>query len=362
MKKIIIVVVVLAVLGVGGYFGYTQFMQEDPQAKFAEYLKTVTLTGSGATFPEPLYKAWALQFEQAYGTRLDYKGIGSGGGIKAIKAKEVLFGASDSPLEPNELDAAGLIQFPMTIGGVVPVINLAGFTSGDLKLTGEILADIFLGKITKWNDPAIVELNSGKQLPDTEITVVHRSDSSGTTWIFTNYLCKVSKEWKEKVGNDKKLKWPVGREGEKNDGVAKYVKFINGAIGYVEYAYAVEQKLTYPLLKNKAGQFVPPTASAFQYAAANAFWESSPGFYVVLTDQPGEQSWPIVGASFILVHKEQADADLCKAMLTFFEWSLRNGAETSNKLNYVHLPSSLIDLIERTWTERIRANGKPVWE
>ncbi len=320
-----------------------------------------TINGAGATFPYPVYAQWAWLYNKDTGVKLNYQSIGSGGGIRQIKAKTVDFGASDAPLKAEELNESGLLQFPMIMGGVVPVVNVPGITSGQLKLSGATLADIFMGKVSKWNDGAIAKENPGLKLPDTAITVVHRADGSGTTWIFTNYLSKVSETWKESVGNAKSVKWPAGVGGKGNEGVASYVQRIKGSIGYVEYAYALQNKLTYSLLQNSAGNYVAPTSEAFQAAAANADWANADGFYLVLTDQPGTDSWPITGASFILVYKEQQNAATAKDVLKFFDWCYRNGAATAAKLDYVPMPDKVVSLVEKAWTEQIKADGKPVW-
>jgi phosphate transport system substrate-binding protein len=320
-----------------------------------------TINGAGATFPYPVYGQWAWLYNKDTGVKLNYQSIGSGGGIRQIKAKTVDFGASDAPLKAEELNEAGLLQFPMIMGGVVPVVNVPGIAAGKLKLSGSTLADIFLGKITKWNDAAIARENSGINLPDSAITVVYRADGSGTTWIFTNYLSKVSATWKDSVGNAKSVKWPSGVGGKGNEGVAAYVQRIKGSIGYVEYAYALQNKLAYSLLQNRDGNYVAPTSATFQAAAANADWEMAEGFYLVLTDQPGAESWPITGASFILVYKEQANADTAREVLKFFDWCYRNGSKTAEKLDYVPMPGKVISLVEKTWKEQIKAAGKPVW-
>jgi len=320
-----------------------------------------TINGAGATFPYPVYGQWAWLYNKETGVKLNYQSIGSGGGIKQIQAKTVDFGASDAPLKAEELDKSGLLQFPMIMGGVVPVVNVPGIEAGTLKLSGATLADIFLGKISTWNDPAIGKENPGLKLPDTAITVVYRADGSGTTWIFTNYLSKISTPWKDTVGNAKSVKWPSGVGGKGNEGVAAYVQRIKGSIGYVEYAYALQNKLTYSLLQNQAGHFVAPTSATFQAAAANADWAKAEGFYLVLTDQPGAESWPITGASFILVHKDQADATTAKEVLKFFDWCYRNGAKTAEKLDYVPIPEKVVALVEKAWAEQIKAAGKPVW-
>lgn len=322
----------------------------------------LAINGAGATFPYPVYSQWGFKYNQETGVKLNYQSIGSGGGIAQIKAKTVDFGASDAPLKAEELDKDGLMQFPMVIGGVVPVVNLPGIAAGQIKLTPEIFTGMFLGKVTKWNDEAIKKLNPDVALPDKAVTVVHRADGSGTTWIFTNYLATVSEEWKTKVGADKDVAWPVGVGGKGNEGVAAYVQRIAGAVGYVEYAYALQNKMTTALLQNKAGQFVAPTMETFQAAAASADWASAPGYYVILVDQPGENSWPITGASFILVHRDQIDKDRARAVLKFFDWCYKNGTEVATALHYVTLPDSVIALVNQKWTEVIKdANHAAVW-
>ncbi len=322
----------------------------------------VTITGAGATFPYPLYARWAYDYQAETGVKLNYQSIGSGGGIAQIKAKTVDFGASDAPLTADQLDEAGLMQWPMTMGGVVPVINVPGLAADQVQLSGSTLADIFLGKVTKWNDPAIVATNAGVKLPDMDITVVHRADGSGTTWIFTNYLSKVSTDWKTKIGNDKAVAWPAGVGGKGNEGVAAYVQRIKGSIGYVEYAYCLQNKMANVKLQNHDGAFVSPTAGAFQAAAANADWAHAPGFYMVLTDQPGQDSWPITGATFILMHKQQQDAATAGQVLKFFDWCYHNPNPASEELHYVPIPDKVVSLVETTWTKGIVAGGKPVWE
>ncbi len=321
-----------------------------------------TITGAGATFPYPVYSKWAFNYNKETGVRLNYQSIGSGGGIKQIKAKTVDFGASDAPLEPKELDEAGLMQFPMIMGGVVPVVHIKGITAGQLKLSPENLADIYLKKITKWNDPKLVADNPGLSLPDQDISVVHRADASGTTWIFTNYLSKVSKDWKEKVGNDKAVQWPVGMGGKGNEGVANFVGQSDGSIGYVEYAYALQNKMASVLLKNRDGQYVAPTAENFQAAAAGADWAHAKGYYMVLTDQPGKTSWPITGASFILVYKTQTSPAQGKQVLKFFDWSYKHGAKAAMSLDYVPMPEKVVKMVETTWHKEIKnQSGKAVW-
>ncbi|HUN52188.1 MAG TPA: phosphate ABC transporter substrate-binding protein PstS [Candidatus Sulfotelmatobacter sp.] len=320
------------------------------------------ISGAGATFPYPIYGKWADAYKTATGIGLNYQSIGSGGGIKQIKAKTVDFGASDAPLEPKDLDQAGLIQFPMVMGGVVPVVNLNGVGPGQMKLTGPVLADIYLKKIDRWNDPAIAKLNPDLKLPDLQINVLHRSDGSGTTFNFANYLAQVSPEWKDKVGVNASLQWPVGVGAKGNEGVANYAKQINGSLGYVEYAYAVENKLAVIQLQNAAGKFVSPTAVAFQAAAANADWAKAPGFYLLLTNQPGAESWPITASTFILLYKQQDKPEVGHEVLKFFDWAYRNGGKMAEDLNYVPMPPSVIALVEKTWASEVKsADGKPVF-
>jgi phosphate transport system substrate-binding protein len=320
------------------------------------------LSGAGATFPYPLYSQWAFRYNQITKLEINYQSIGSGGGIQQIKAGTVDFGASDAPLSKEELDKSGLIQFPMIIGGVVPVVNLPGIKPGQVKLSPETLAGIYLGKIKMWNDPAIRAINPGLALPNRAIAVVHRADGSGTTWIFTNYLDKVSTEWKSKVGTDKAVSWPVGVAGKGNEGVAAYVQRIAGSIGYVEYAYALVNKMNYTLLLNSLGEFAAPAIESFQAAAANADWKNAPGFYMVLTNQPGKDTWPITGASFILLYKEQKNAANAKALLGFFDWCFRHGDNEARKLNYVPLPQMLFGLVEEQWAKEIKSGGQALWK
>ena len=322
------------------------------------------ITGAGATFPYPIYAKWAEAYKAKTGTGMNYQSIGSGGGIKQITAKTVDFGASDMPLKAEELDKGGLIQFPTVMGGVVPVVNIAGIKAGDMKLTGKILADIYLGKITKWNDPAIVDLNKALKLPATDITAVNRSDGSGTTFIFTDYLSKVSPEWKSKVGSSTSVMWPApsGAGGKGNEGVASFVQRLKNSIGYVEYAYAKQNKLTYTLLQNREGNFVKPYDKAFQAAAAGADWKHAPGFYEILTDEPGKDSWPITGATFILFHKTQANADKAKEVLKFFDWAYANGDQLALSLDYIPMPDAVVELIHADWKGKVKdASGKSVW-
>jgi len=321
------------------------------------------ITGAGASFPYPIYAKWADAYKTKTGNTLNYQSIGSGGGIKQIKAKTVDFGASDKPLKPADLDAAGLMQFPTVMGGVVPVINIEGVAAGMLKLDGKTLADIFMGKITKWNDPAIAALNKGLTLPAADIAVVHRADGSGTTFIFTNYLSKVSPEWNSEIGADSTIAWKVGTGGKGNEGVASYVSRINNSIGYVEYAYALQNKMAYAQLKNHDGKFVSPNADSFKAAAAGAKWAKAPGFYEILTNEPGANSWPISGATFILMHKSQDKAENAKAVLTFFQWAYANGDKMAEGLDYIPMPDSVVKLIEKAWKTQIKdAHGKAVWK
>jgi phosphate transport system substrate-binding protein len=320
------------------------------------------ITGAGATFPYPIYAKWAETYKKETNVGLNYQSIGSGGGIKQIKAKTVDFGASDKPLKPEELDADGLMQFPAIMGGVVPVVNFEGIKPGQLKLTGELLAQIYLGKITKWNAKEIAAANPGATLPDMDITVVHRADGSGTTFLFTDYLSKVSPDFKTAVGADAAVKWPVGVGGKGNEGVAANVQRIKGAIGYVEYAYAKKNGMKYTSLKNRDGQFVEPDDETFKAAAAGADWAKTPGFAVILTNQAGKSSWPITGASFILMHKNQADAAKGKEVLKFFDWALKKGDKMAAELDYVSMPAPVVKLIEDAWKAQLKdASGKAIW-
>jgi phosphate transport system substrate-binding protein len=293
---------------------------------------------------------------------MNYQSIGSGGGIAQIKAKTVDFGASDMPLKLEDLQSAGLMQFPAIVGGVVPIMNLDGIAPGALKLTGPVLADIYLGKIRKWNDKPIADLNVGLKLPDEPIAVVRRSDGSGTTFVWTDYLSKVSPEWKSKVGSATAVSWPEGVGGKGNEGVAAYVQRIKGAIGYVEYAYAKRNNIAYASVQNKAGQFVQPDDATFQAAAANADWNVANGFHQILTDQPGSNAWPITSASFILMHVRQDKPQNAAEVLKFFDWSFRNGQKLATELDYVPLPDSVTRLIADAWAKQIKDGaGKPVW-
>ena len=330
---------------------------------YAGASQAVNITGAGATFPYPIYAKWADTYKTQAGVEMNYQSIGSGGGIKQIQAKTVDFGATDAPMNPNELALGGLTQFPAVIGGVVSVINVEGIAPGQLKLSSATLADIFLGKITKWNDSRIAADNAGLALPDQMITVVHRADGSGTTFIFTTYLSQVSLDWKRSVGGDKAVSWPVGTGGKGNEGVASYVQRIKGSIGYVEYAYALQNKMAYTQLKNRDGQFVSPSDTSFKAAAANAKWDADKGFYEILTNEPGKDSWPITGATFILMHKSQEKAENAREVLKFFDWAFTNGDQMASGLDYVPLPANLKAMIRDAWKVQIKdAAGKPVWK
>ena len=332
-------------------------------AAFATAALAADITGAGATFPYPIYAKWADAYKKATGNSLNYQSIGSGGGIKQIRSKTVNFGASDKPLKADELAKDGMIQFPAIMGGVVPVVNLPGVGPGQLKLSGQLLADIFLGKIKKWNDPAIAGMNPGVALPASGITVVHRSDGSGTTFLFTNYLSKVSADWKSKVGENTSVSWPAGIGGKGNEGVAAQVQRLKGSIGYVEYAYAKQNKMAHALLKNRAGAVVAPSEKTFQAAAANADWKNAAGFYEILTDEPGAESWPITGASFILMHKAQADPAKAMEVLKFFDWSFQNGDKMASELDYVAIPPSVVALIKESWKANLKGpGGAPIWK
>ena len=320
------------------------------------------MTGAGATFPYPIYAKWAESYKAATGNGLNYQSVGSGAGVKQIKAKTVDFGATDSPLKGEELDAEGLTQFPAIMGGVVAVVNLDGVAPGALKLTGAVIGDIFLGKITKWNAPEITALNPGVKLSAEDITVVHRADGSGTSFLWTDYLSKTNPEFKTKIGAGTAVKWAVGVGGKGNEGVAANVQRIKGAIGYVEWAYAKKNKIAHTQLKNKDGQFVQPDDDNFKAAAANAEWTKTPGFGVVLTDQAGKTSWPITGVSFILMHKTQADGAKGKEVVKFFDWAFKNGAASAAELDYVPLPANVVKLVQDSWKANLKdATGKAVY-
>jgi phosphate transport system substrate-binding protein len=319
------------------------------------------ISGAGATFPYPVYSKWADAYNKETGNRLNYQSIGSGGGIKQIKAKTVTFGASDAPLAGKELDEGGLAQFPMVMGGIVPVVNVAGVMPGDLVVDGPTLAKIFLGEITKWNDPAIQKLNPNAKLPSQAIALVHRSDGSGTTFNFTCYLSDVSPDWKSKVGTNTSVQWPAGIGAKGNEGVANNVKNTRGSIGYVEYAYALQNKLTYTKMVNKDGKVVEPTSQGFQAAAANAKWDSQPGFGVILANQPGAQSWPMTAATWILLYKNPEDAQATAEALKFFDWAYKNGGPMAESLDYVPMPKNVVEQVEQYWAKNVQHEGKPVY-
>ena len=314
------------------------------------------ITGAGATFPYPIYAKWAEAYKAKTGVGLNYQSIGSSGGVKQIRAKTVDFGATDNPLKAEELQKDGLVQFPAIIGGVVPVLNIEGVPNGQLKLTGEVLASIFLGEITKWNDPKIAALNAGVKLPDQSITVVHRADGSGTTAIFTDYLTKVSKTWADKVGAGAAVKWlansAVGGKG--NEGVAANVGRVKGSIGYVEYAYAKKNKMNYAQLKNKDGQFVAPDDLTFAAAAANVNWSKTPGMGIFLTNQSGAKTWPIAGASFILIYKDPSNKANAAEVIKFFEWAFKNGQKIAEELDYVPMPANVTDYISKSVLSQVK--------
>lgn len=319
------------------------------------------ITGAGASFPAPIYAKWADAYQKATGNRVNYQSIGSGGGIRQIGAKTVDFGASDMPLKPEKLDEGGLQQFPTVIGAVVPVVNIEGVEPGEMKLTGEVLAQIYQGKITKWNDPAIVALNPDVGLTDQDIGVVRRADGSGTTFVFTNYLSKVSAEWKEKIGEGTAVQWPVGLGGKGNEGVSAFVQRLPGSIGYVEYAYAKQNKLSHTNMQNKDGQFVAPSNETFAAAAEGADWSKS-AFYEILTNQPGAKSWPITSATFILMHKEQDKPAQAAEVLKFFDWAYENGGDMALELEYIPMPKATVDLIRASWGGMKGADGAAVYQ
>lgn len=329
---------------------------------FAGAAESAELSGAGATFPAPVYAKWAETYRAQSGVGLNYQAIGSGGGIKQIKAKTVDFGASDKPLQPAELNASGLVQFPTVVGGVVPVVNIPGVAPGQLKLTGAVLADIYLGEIKRWNDPRIAKLNPSVRLPGLPITVVHRSDGSGTSFLFTTYLSQKSAAWAQKVGGSDSVEWPVGQGGKGNDGVAAFVRQTVGSIGYVEYVYIQQNKMAFVDLQNRGGQFIAPTEGAFAAAAGHGDWSHAPGYYLLLLDQPGADSWPITGATFILMYKSQTNPAAGEGVLKFFDWAYKNGDGAAKALSYVPLPEPVKEQIRKSWASGIkRPNGQPVY-
>lgn len=325
---------------------------------FATLAAAQDVTGAGASFPAPLYSKWAADYNKATSVKINYQSVGSGAGLRQIEAKTVDFGASDAPLKDEELAKKGLMQFPTVIGGVIPVVNIKGIAPGQLKLSGQVLGDIYLGKITNWTDPAIKALNPTLALPDAAIAPVRRADGSGTSFIFTNYLSKVNAEWKSKVGEGTAVNWPVGAGGKGNEGVAAFVGRLPNSIGYVEYAYVKQNKMTFAQLKNAAGNFVSPEDGAFKAAAAGAEWSKS--FYQILTEQPGKDSWPITGATFILMQKVQDKPAQAAASLKFFEWAYKNGDKTADDLDYVPMPANVKTIIEKSWADIKDASGKAV--
>jgi phosphate transport system substrate-binding protein len=320
-----------------------------------------SLSGAGATFPAPVYAKWAEAYRNQTGTQINYQAIGSGGGIRQINASTVDFGASDKPLKPDDLATGGLAQFPTVIGGVVPVVNLPGIAPGSLKITGAMLADIYRGIYPYWDDPHLTGLNPGVKLPHEKISVVHRSDGSGTTFLFTSYLAMKAPHWASGPGGNDSVNWPTGIGGKGNDGVAALVRQTPGAIGYVEYAYAKQNRMIYIQMQNKAGKWVEPTAANFAAAAAGAKWGSAPGFYLLLLDQPAANAWPITGATFILVHTKQADAATGHEVLAFFDWAYKNGDGAAQSLDYVTFPDSVKGLIRASWRKIVGPDGKPVY-
>lgn len=320
------------------------------------------ITGAGATFPFPIYAKWAEAYKKQTNVGLNYQSIGSSGGVRQIRAKTVDFGATDAPLKGEDLQKDGFVQFPTVIGGVVPVINIPGVETRQLRLTGDLVADIYLGRVSKWNDPKIAALNPNVRLPDATITPVYRSDGSGTTSIFTTYLSQVSEPWKAGPGVGATVQWPVGQGGRGNEGVAALVKQVPNSIGYVEYAYAKQNNIAYALLRNKAGNFVAPDDKTFQAAAAGANWQSAPGFGISLTDQAGDQAWPITGATFILVYKTPEKPEAVTEVLKFFDWAYKNGDAMALELDFVPLPANVKDMVRATWRAEIKnASGQPLF-
>ncbi len=322
----------------------------------------VDITGAGSTFVYPVISKWADTYSKSAGVNLNYQSIGSGGGIKQIQNKTVDFGATDKPLKVEELAKNNLTQFPVIAGGVVPVVNIPGLENGTLRLNGEVLANIFLKKVTKWNDPSIKALNPSITLPETGITVVHRSDGSGTTFIFANYLSKVSKEWSDQVGADTSIQWPAGIGGKGNEGVASYVKIIKNSIGYVEYAYAKQNNLSYVIMQNREGEFVKPSIDSFQAAAQYADWANAPGFYEIITNEPGKATWPIAGSTFILMQKTQDKPANGKEAVKFFDWAYKTGEKAAKDLEYVPMPTAVVKLIEASWKANLKSSdGSVIW-
>lgn len=319
------------------------------------------ISGAGSTFIYPVFAKWADTYKTNTGIGLNYQSIGSGGGIKQVEAKTVTFGASDKPLSDEDLEKHGLTQFPMVMGGIVPIFNVDGVKPGELVLDGPTLAKIYMGTITKWNDPAIVALNAGVKLPDAAIAVVHRSDGSGTTFNFTDYLSKESRDWKDNIGSDTAVEWPVGIGAKGSEGVANTVKQTAGSIGYDEYAYAAQNNLSYAKMKNASGKVVAPTLETFGAAAANADWAGAKNFHVIITNQPGDNSWPIAASTWVLIHKTPDNPANTATALTFFDWAYKHGKDAAKGLDYVAIPDSVVALIEKSWAENITVDGKPVF-
>ncbi|KND60364.1 Phosphate ABC transporter, periplasmic phosphate-binding protein PstS [Candidatus Burkholderia verschuerenii] len=328
-------------------------------AVFAMSAQAADITGAGSTFAAPIYTKWADAYQKSGGGKVNYQGIGSSGGIKQIIAKTVDFAGSDAPLKDDELAKDGLFQFPTVVGGVVPVVNVPGVKAGEIVLSGQVLGDIYLGKVKKWNDPEISALNPKVKLPDTDIAVVRRADGSGTSFIWTNYLSKVNADWKSKVGEGSTVNWPTGTGGKGNDGVAAFVQRLPGAIGYVEWAYAKQNKMTYVDMKNSSGSVVEPKTDTFKAAAAGADWSKS--FYQILTNEPGKDAWPIVGATFVLLHTTQEKPTQGAETLKYFDWSFKNGGQAANDLDYISLPESVVSEIKKQWSAKVKdASGKAV--
>ena len=322
----------------------------------------VDISGAGATFPYPIYAKWADAYKKETGNGLNYQSIGSGGGIKQIKAKTVTFGASDAPLKGDDLDKSGLVQFPMVMGGIVPVVNLDGIKPGEIVIDGPTLAKIFLGEIKTWDDAALKKLNPKVKLPSQAIAVVHRSDGSGTTFNFVYYLSDVSADWKTKVGFNTAVQWPIGIGAKGNEGVANNVAQTKGSVGYVEYAYALQNKLTHANMINKAGKTIAPDSKSFQAAAANADWSSQPGYGVILANQPGDNTWPMTAATWILMYKKPADVATASEALKFFAWAYEKGDKMADELHYIPMPNNVVSSIKKTWTTEIKdASGKPIY-
>ena len=330
-------------------------------ALFAIAAHAADITGAGSTFAAPIYTKWADAYQKSGGGKVNYQGIGSSGGIKQIQAKTVDFAGSDAPMKDEDLAKAGLFQFPTVVGGVVPAINVPGVKAGEITLSGPVLGDIYLGKIKKWNDPEIVALNPKVKLPDLDIAVVRRADGSGTSFIWTNYLSKVSPEWKSKVGEGTTVNWPTGTGGKGNDGVAAFVQRLPGAIGYVEWAYAKQNHMVYTAMKNDSGAVVQPDTETFKAAAAGADWKKS--FYQILTNEPGKDAWPVVGATFVLLHTAQDKPEQGKETLKFFDWAFKNGTPAADSLDYISLPPSVVSEIEQQWKSKIKgASGKAIFQ